>query len=111
MLKKLRLDGKMKKRNINIGMKPEYGDKKKCLEIAEEILGSGQLTGVTPRQMAAEIYSHHYVFVMIPKLPGFIRKTRIAKRMFESCNNGVDLADYGDPKWRKIIYYWVYKLL
>ena len=99
------------RKNINIGMKEEYGDKKKCMEIATDILNRGLITGVTPLQMAAEIYSHHYVYVMIPKLPGFLRNNRIIKRMYKSCENGVDLGDNGDPRWRKIIYYWVYKIL
>ncbi len=98
-------------RNINIGMKDEYGDKKRCLEIATEIIESGRITGHTPLQMAAEIYSHHYVYVLIPKLPKFIRNTKIAKVMYNSCDNGVDLSDYGDPAWRKMIYACVYKLL
>ncbi len=101
----------MGRKNINIGMKDEYGDKKKCFEIATEILKKGLITGVTPLQMAAEIYSHHYVYVMIPKLPKFMRKFWVIKRMYQSCDNGVDLGDNGDPRWRKIIYYLVYKVL
>ncbi len=101
----------MEIRTVNIGMKDEYGDKKKCLELAEEILGSGKLTGVTPKQMAAEIYSHHKCYVLIKKLPGFLRKNPVIKRMYQSCDNGVDLSDYGDPAWRKMIYACVYKLL
>ncbi len=101
----------MERRNINIGMKEEYGDKKECLKVAEDILDKGLITGVTSLQMAAEIYSHHYVYILIPKLPKFLQKNRIVKRMYESCENGVDLSDHGDPGWRKIIYHWVYKLL
>ena len=105
------ISNNMAVKTINIGMKPEYGDKKKCMEIATEILNSGRISGVTPKQMAAEIYSHHYVYVLIPKLPGILKNNPVSKRMYTSCDNGVDLKDDGDPLWRKIIYYWVYKLL
>ncbi len=101
----------MDRKNINIGMKEEYGNKKKCFEIATHILDKGLITGLTPLQMAAEIYSHHYVYVLIPKLPKFLRRFWVIKRMYQSCENGVDIGDGGDPKWRKIIYWWVYKLL
>lgn len=101
----------MERKNINIGMTDEYGDKKRCMEIAKDILDKGLITGVTPLQMAAEIYSHHYVYVLIPKMPKFLQKTWLLRRMYQSCDNGVDLGDNGDPRWRKIIYYWVYKLL
>ena len=96
-------------RSINIGMKEEYGDKETCMEIAKEILASGAIKGVTEEEMAAEIYSHHYAKDFIEKMPKILRDTPIAKRMYESCDNGVDLSDYGDPDWRKMIYNLLYK--
>ncbi len=93
---------------MNIGMRAEYSDKKECLAIARDIIAKKQITGMTERQLAAEIYTHGYIHSHFDRLPGFLKKSRFAQKAYRSCDNGVDLGDGGDTRFRKIMYFLIY---
>ena len=101
----------MKKKYLNIGMCADYNNKKRCFEIAEEIVENGRITGMTIRELAAEIYTHGFIFYHFDKLPKFIKDIKLAKRFYNSCDNGVDLEDDGDKWYRKIAYSVIYAVL
>ena len=101
----------MEHKVLNIGMKPEYSDRKACLALAHDIISKKRITGMTERQMAAEIYTHGYIHSHYDRLPKVIKNSGIAKRMYRSCDNGVDLADNGDKWYRKIAYRLIFLLL
>ena len=94
----------MDKKVLNIGMRPEYADKKQCRAFARDIIAKKQITGMTERQLAAEIYTHGYIYYRFEKLPGFLKRSKTALRIYRSCANGVDLADDGDKWYRKAAY-------
>ena len=101
----------MGRKVLNIGMRDEYSDKKQCRVIARDIIEKKQITGMTERQMAAEIFTHGYIYSHYDGLPGFLKRSRIASRVYKCCENGVDLADNGDIWYRKIVYFLIYLFL
>jgi hypothetical protein len=94
----------MARKILNIGMRPEYANKQYCRTLAKDILTNGQIAGMTVRQLAAEIFTHGYIHNRYPKLPAWIRNMALTKRIYASCDNGVDLADDGDTRVRKFGY-------
>ena len=100
----------MARKTLNIGMRPEYADKKYCRTLAADILAKNQISGMTERQLAAEIFTHGFIHSRYKKLPAWLQKTSVAKRLYNSCDNGVDLADGGDLWYRKIAYAVIYFL-
>ncbi len=101
----------MSKKYLNIGMYADYNNKKKCFEKAKEIIENKQITGMTVKQLAAEIYTHGFIYYRFDKLPKFIKYTSLAKRFYNSCDNGVDLEDDGDRWYRKFAYRMIYIFL
>ena len=89
-------------------MRPEYSDKKQCLAVARNIIGRKQITGMTEKQMAAEIYTHGYIHSHYDRLPALLKKSRLVKKAYRACDNGVDLGDGGDKWYRKIVYFLIY---
>lgn len=96
---------------LNLEMDKCYYDKKNCLKIAEDILLSKKITGMTVRQLAAELYAHAFIFYNFPKLPKAIREISVAKRAYESAANGIDLQDDGDTLKRRAAYYIIFNIL
>ena len=94
----------MARKTLNIGMRPEDANKTYCRALAKEIIQNKQITGMTERQLAAEIFTHGFIHARYPKLPAWIRNMPWMKRVYQSCDNGVDLADDGDTRVRKIGY-------
>lgn len=92
------------RKSINLPMEEKYYNKKECVASARSILDSGQITGMTVRQLAAEIYTHAFIYYNFDRLPGFIRKTSLAQRIYTSAANGIDLEDNGDSQKRRICY-------
>ena len=101
----------MPKKYLNIGMNTDYNNKKKCYETAKEIIETEKITGMTVKQLAAEIYTHGFIYYRFDKLPKIIKNSSLAKRFYNSCDNGVDLEDGGDKWFRKIAYRIIYAIL
>lgn len=93
-----------KKKYLSLEMNDIYYNKKNCVEKAKDIVANKQITGMSIRQLAAEIYSHAFVYFNFHYLPKFIRETKLAKRVFNSAANGIDLEDNGDFLRRRIAY-------
>lgn len=92
------------RKTLNLEMKKSYYDKKECLVEAQEIFDSKKITGMTVQQIAEEIYTHAFVFFNFHFLPSKIRETNLARRIFNSAANGVDLEDDGDTFKRRVCY-------
>ena len=101
----------MSKKYLNIGMYADYNNKKKCFEKAKEIIENKQITGMTVKQLAAEIYTHGFIYYRYDRLPKFIKNFSLAKRFYNSCDNGVDLEDGGDRWYRNVVYRIIYMIL
>jgi len=95
---------------LNIPMDRYYYDKKNCVESAEAIIKEEKITGMTKRQIAAELYAHAFIYFNFQRIPKIIRETSFAKRMYESTANGIDLEDNGDTIKRRIFYAFVYSV-
>lgn len=94
----------MTKKYLNLEMNDIYYNKEECLNAADDIIANEQITGMTKTQIAEEIYTHAFVFYNFHYLPEFIKNTAIAKRIFNSAANGIDLEDNGDTLKRRICY-------
>ncbi|MCQ2531374.1 MAG: hypothetical protein MJ093_01550 [Saccharofermentans sp.] len=92
------------RKTLNLEMKDSYYNKADCIIEAQEIIDSEKITGMTVHQVAEEIYTHAFVFFNFHFLPKFIRETKLARRIFNSAANGVDLEDNGDTLKRRICY-------
>ena len=89
-----------------LSVEPPLLYKKNCLSKAEKILKSGEITGMTPEELAAEIYFHACIFkiakpLAAKKIPLF---TWLAKHA-----DPIDLESGGDKPFRKLIFrlYWL----
>ena len=100
----------MARKTLNIGMRPEYANKQYCRTLANDILTKGQITGMTGRQLAAEIFTHGVIHSRYAGLPAWLQRNPLVKRIYTACDNGVDLADDGDTRVRKIGYAVIYLL-
>lgn len=98
------------KKYLNLKMKAKYYKKAECVKAAEEIAEKKQITGMSIRQLAAEIYTHALVYYNFPILPDAIRNTKFAQRAFRSAANGIDLEDGGDTLKRRVCYSLIYSL-
>lgn len=96
------------KKFLNLKMKANYYKKSECVKAAEEISEKKQITGMSIRQLAAEIYTHALVYYTFPILPEVIRNTKFAQRAFRSASNGIDLEDGGDTLKRRVCYSLIY---
>lgn len=92
------------KKYLNLEMKEIYYNKKGCVATAEEIVEKKQITGMTVRQLAAEIYTHAFIYYNFHFLPKMLRETKLAKKIFNSAANGIDLEDNGDTLKRRFCY-------
>ncbi len=92
------------RKTLNLEMKESFYNKADCLIEAKEIVDSEKITGMTVHQVAEEIYTHAFVFFNFRFLPAKIRETNLARRIFTSAANGVDLEDNGDTLKRRICY-------
>lgn len=92
------------KKYLNLEMNDIYYNKNNCVEAAENIIKNRQITGMSVRQLAAEIYTHAFIYYNFHILPAIIRNTSIAKRVYNSTANGIDLEDNGDTLKRRICY-------
>lgn len=96
------------RKTLNLEMKECYYDKKECIVEAQKIFDSKKITGMTVMQIAEEIYTHAFVFVNFHFLPAKVRETALARRIFNSAANGVDLEDNGDTVKRRICYFLIW---
>lgn len=98
------------RKTLNLEMKDSFYNKAECLIEAKEIFDSEKITGMTVHQIAEEIYTHAFVFFNFHFLPRKIRETALARRIFNSAANGVDLEDNGDSLKRRICYSLIWML-
>lgn len=98
------------KKYMNLKMKADYYKKNECLREAKAIIENNQITGMSVRQLAAEIYTHAKVYYSFPCLPEIIRKTKFMQKAFRSAANGIDLEDNGDKFSRRICYSLIFGL-
>lgn len=92
------------KKYINLEMSESFYNKESCLHKAEEILESSLITGMSVKQLAAEIYTHAFVYYNFEILPEVIRNISFAQKVFNSTANGIDLEDNGDSLPRRACY-------
>lgn len=92
------------KKYLNLKMRANYYRKNECLLAAENIVEKKQITGMSVRQIAAEIYTHAVICYNFPILPDKIRNTGFMQRAFRSALNGIDLEDNGDTWKRRFCY-------
>ena len=92
------------KKYMNIPMTETLNDRKLCKEMAEKIEAEKKITGMSVGQLECEIFAYAYVFCFFKYLPGFIRNTTFAKRVYRSVSDGVDLEDNGDTLVRRVFY-------
>ncbi len=87
-----------------------YYNKANCINIAGKIISEGKITGMTIRQLAAELYAHAFIFYNYHRLPKLIKELSIAKRAYESAANGIDIQDDGDTLKRRAAYMVIYHI-
>lgn len=92
------------KKYLNLEMSDYYFDRDNCMKAAQEIVDNEEITGMTVKQIAKEIYTHAYVYYKFDKLPQFVKDLSIAKKAYNSAANGVDLEDNGDSLKRRVAY-------
>lgn len=92
------------KKYMNLEMKANYYKKSDCIDKAKSIIESKQITGMSVRQLAAEIYTHAFIYYSFPNLPEVIRNTKFMQKAFRSAANGIDLEDNGDTIARRFCY-------
>lgn len=92
------------RKTLNLEMNKSFYNKADCLIEAKKIVDSQKITGMTVHQIAEEIYTHAFVFFNFHFLPAKVRETALARRIFNSAANGVDLEDNGDTLKRRICY-------
>ncbi len=92
------------KKYMNIPMTLELNNKELCRKLAGEIYEHHEITGMSLSQLYCEIFAHAYVFSVFRYIPGFIKNTAPAKRIYRSVADGVDLEDDGDSLVRRIFY-------
>lgn len=92
------------KKYLSLKMRANYYRKSDCVQAAEDIVAKKQITGMSVRQLAAEIYTHAMIYYNFPILPDRIRNTKFMQRAFRSASNGIDLEDNGDSWKRRFCY-------
>lgn len=92
------------KKYLNLRIKANYHKKNECIREAENIVANRSITGMSVRQIAAEIYTHALIYYAFPNLPEAIRNTKFMQRAFNSAANGIDLEDNGDTRGRRFCY-------
>jgi len=93
-----------KRKKMNIPMNKVLYSRSNCSKMAEEILESGKIEGMTKSQLACEIFAHAYVFYNFRFIPSALGKTAKFRSFYRSVSDGVDLADNGDSMIRRIAY-------
>ena len=80
--------------SVELPMSEAYLNKVTCTVAAASLLTSGQVTGMTAAEIAAEIYAHAYVaynWTALQNIP-------IAKIIYNKAANGISLEDGGDKR-------------
>ena len=93
-----------KKKTLQIPMGKKLYNKKYCVKLAKKIRRKKQISGMSIRELAHEIYAHAYVFYNFRLVPEFLRNVRPFKSIYKSVSDGVDLEDNGDTLIRRIAY-------
>ena len=94
----------IKKKTLRIPMNERLYARKGCKVIAEKLLESGRIDGMTESQLSCEIFAHAYVFYNFRFVPGMLREKVIFRKILRSASDGVDLEDGGDSLIRRIAY-------
>ena len=93
-----------RKKTLRIPMNERLYARKGCKMIAEKLLESGRIDGMTESQLSCEIFAHAYVFYNFRLVPKRLSKTGLFKKVLRSASDGVDLEDGGDSLIRRIAY-------
>ena len=93
-----------RKKTLRIPMNERLYAKKGCKVIAEKLLESGRIEGMTESQLSCEIFAHAYVFYNFRFVPKQLGKTDLFKKILRSASDGVDIEDGGDSLIRRIAY-------
>jgi len=94
----------IKKKTLRIPMNERLYGRRGCKVIAEKLLESGRIDGMTESQLSCEIFAHAYVFYNFRFVPKKLSKTDLFKKILRSASDGVDLEDGGDSLIRRIAY-------
>ncbi len=93
-----------RKKTLRIPMNERLYARKGCKMIAEKLLESGRIDGMTESQLSCEIFAHAYVFYNFRFVPGKIAESSLFMKILRSASDGVDLEDGGDSLIRRIAY-------
>ena len=91
----------------SVSAQNQYLSKAECMKKAEEIIREEYIVGMTDKEISKEIYFHawayHYATLLEKKNIHILDKL---KRHADP----IDLADYGDTPFRKMIYnlFWLF---
>lgn len=95
---------------VNLQMSAKFHKKNECLLTAADLIASRQITGMSIRQVAAEIYSNAFIYYVFPHLPEVLRKTGLIQRAFNAAIAGIDLNSNGTCLKNRIAYSLIWKL-
>lgn len=94
----------IKKKTLRIPMNERLYGRRGCKVIAEKLLESKRIDGMTESQLSCEIFAHAYVFYNFRFVPKKLSETDLFKKILRSASDGVDLEDGGDSLIRRIAY-------
>ena len=100
--------GRVGERTIKLDMDEIYADKDNCEQVANNLLANGLITGMTKKELTAEIYTHAFFYYVFDGMPEFVHELPVLSKVYNSVSNGIDLENGGDTQVRKVAYAVIY---
>ena len=98
---------KRENNTYSIRANDRYLSKSECFGKAQEIVREKHIIGMTTKELSREIYFHAWAYHIACLLES--KNIKVLSRVKDSADP-IDLADYGDTWFRKIIYsvFWLF---